>query len=74
MIVCNKSQLTFVLFMLYSLAEEWKKTPSQVYQILNKSGILDDYIIKCYDMLHTLGKQYLVEDVTDFAREKGVAI
>lgn len=70
----NKSQLTFVIFVIYSLAEEWKKMPSEVYHILNKSGILDDYIIRCYDTLHTLGKQYLVEDVTEFVREKGVAV
>jgi len=72
--MCSKSQLTFVMFIIYSLADEWKKTPSQVYQILNKSGILDDYILGCYDTLHTLGKRYLVEDITEFAREKGVTV
>lgn len=72
--MCDKSQLTFALFMIYSLAEQWKKTPVQVYRILNKTGILDDYIINCYDALHTLGKQYLIEDVTDFVRERGVEV
>lgn len=72
--MCDKSQLTFALFMIYSLAEQWKKTPVQVYRILNKTGILDEYIIDCYDTLHTLGKQYLVEDITDFVREKGVDV
>ncbi len=69
--MCNKAQLTFALFMIYSLAEQWHKLPAQVYQILNRTGILDNYIIGCYDSLHTLGRQYLVEDVTEFAREKG---
>ena len=31
---------------------------------------MDDYIIKCYDVLHTQGKEYLVEDITDYVREK----
>ena len=35
---------------------------------------LDDYIIKCYDVLHTLGKEYLVEDITEFVREKGIDV
>ena len=30
---------------------------------------MDNYIIKCYDVLHTQGKEYLVEDITDFVRE-----
>ena len=38
------------------------------------SGILDNYIIPGYDVLHTLGKEYLVEDITEFVREKGVQL
>lgn len=49
-------------------------SPATVYRTLNTSGILDDYIITCYDTLHTLGKEYLIEDITEYAREKGVAI
>ena len=49
-------------------------SPAKVYKILNSTGILDNYIIKCYDVLHTQGKEYLVEDITDFAREKGVNV
>ena len=39
-----------------------------------KRHILDDYIFVCYDTLHTLGTEYLVEDITEYAREKGVAV
>lgn len=60
--------------MIYSLAEKWKKTPSEVYKLLNRTGILDEYIIECYDTLHTLGKEYLVQDVTEFVIEKGGSI
>ena len=47
---------------------------SSVYKILNTTGILDNYIIRCYDVLHTQGKEYLVEDITEFVREKGVLV
>ena len=70
----EKKELTFAIFMLYSFAEEWKMSPPEVYKILNSTGILDDYIIKCYDVLHTLGKEYLVEDITDFVRAKGIDV
>lgn len=42
--------------------------------ILNQTHILDDYIFVCYDTLHTLGAEYLVDDITDFMKEKGVVI
>ena len=72
--MCTKKELTFSVFLLYSLAERWNKPPYKVYEILNSTGILDDYIIKCYDVLHTLGEEYLVEDITSFVLEKGITL
>lgn len=63
-----------MVFILYVLGQHWNMTTPEVYEILNTTGILDDYIIKCYDVLHTLGKEYLVEDITEFVREKGIDV
>lgn len=70
----EKKKLTFVIFILHALGQHWNMTTPEVYEILNTTGILDDYIIKCYDVLHTLGKEYLVEDITEFVREKGIDV
>lgn len=70
----TKEELSFSIFILYSLANKWKMSPAKVYKLLNETDILDNYIIKCYDVLHTLGKEYLVEDITEFAREKGAEV
>ena len=72
--IINKKELRFVIYMIHSLAEKWKMPHSKVYKILNSTGILDNYIIKCYDVLHTQGKEYLVEDITDYVREKGISV
>lgn len=70
----EKKELTFVIFIIHALGQHWNMTTPEVYDILNSTGILDDYIIKCYDVLHTLGKEYLVEDITEFVREKGIDV
>ena len=70
----EKKELTFVVFVLHALGQHWNMTTPEVYEILNTTGILDDYIIKCYDVLHTLRKEYLVEDITEFVREKGIDV
>lgn len=70
----EKKELTFVVFILHALGQHWNMTTPEVYDILNSTGILDDFIIKCYDVLHTLGKEYLVEDITEFVREKGIDV
>lgn len=72
--MCTKKELEFSIFVIYHLAEKWDRTPPEVYQILSDTHILDDYIIACYDTLHTLGAEYLTEDITEFAREKGVEV
>lgn len=70
----EKKELTFVVFILHALGQHWNMTTPEVYEILNTTGILDDYIIKCYNVLHTLGKEYLVENITEFVREKGIDV
>ena len=72
--MCKENELSFSIYMLYSLADKWNKSPGTVYKILNSTGILDNYIIPCYDVLHTQGKEYLIEDITEYAREKGVNV
>ena len=72
--MCTGKELQFSIFLIYALSEKWKKTPSDVYSILDNTRILDDYILVCYDTLHTLGMEYLVEDISEFAKEKGAPI
>ena len=72
--MCEKAELEFAIFLMYQLSEKWHKTPCEVYQILNQTKILDDYIIKHYEVLHTQGSLALVNDISDFVKEKGIAV
>lgn len=67
----DSSALTFVMYLIHQLAESWEKTPASVYQILKKTNVLTGYILPCYDVLHTLGKEYLVEDISELVEERG---
>ena len=68
--MCKKAEMQFSVFLIHQLAQNWHKTPQEVYCTLDKTRILDDYIIKHYDVLHTMGEQSLVEDITSFVEEK----
>ena len=72
--MCTENELKFSIFLIHNLADRWDKLPSEVYTILNDTQILDDYIIRCYDTLHTLGRNYLIEDITEFVMEKGIQL
>lgn len=72
--MCKKEELEFSIFIIHQLAEKWNKTPSEVYKILNTSKILDDYIIKFYDVLHTMGSLALIDDITGFVQDRGFVV
>jgi predicted membrane chloride channel (bestrophin family) len=72
MIECDNKQLEFVVFIINNLAKQIKKPVSEVYEMVSKNNILDEYIIGCYDVLHTLGTQYLMKDIEELLKNKGV--
>ena len=68
----DKKTLEFVTFCIGELSASLKLSQQDVYKRLKDSGILYGYIIPSYDVLHTFGSKYLMEDLTDYMREKGV--
>lgn len=64
-------QLDFITFCVGSLSDSLGKSASQVYGALRSSGVLADYILPCYDVLHTFSKDYLVEELTEVLKERG---
>lgn len=68
----DKKTLEFVTWLISKLAD-WLNLPqSDVYRRLKMSGILYGYIVPSYDVLHTFGSRYLMDDITDYMKEKGV--
>ncbi len=65
-------QLDFITYCVGNLADRLKMDSSQVYNMLRSSGILSEYIIPCYDVLHTFGKEYIMDDLVDMLKKKGV--
>lgn len=70
----ERKKLDFAVFLVHALAEAWKVLPRDAYRTLADCGALDGYVWPCYDVLHTMGRQALVDDLTGYAREKGFAV
>lgn len=67
-------QLDFATFCIGNLAVRLNIPQREVYNKLKTSGILFDYIIKGYDVLHTFSKEYLMNDIISYMNEKGVKL
>lgn len=68
----DKKTLRFTTWLISKLADFLEMPQSEVFRRLYESGILYDYIVPSYDVLHTFGSHYLMEDITDFMRKEGV--
>ena len=55
----NNMELEFCVFPINSLAECLELLTPDGYKKLSDSRIPDEYVISCYDDLHTLGKEYI---------------
>ena len=65
-------ELEFTVFCIESVAEYLGLKGDEIYKVLTeKSDVLDNYIIPCYEALHTQGKDYIINDIVEILREKG---
>lgn len=68
----NTANIDFVTYCIGNLSRRLGIPSYDVYRRLKSSGILAGYIIPSYDVLHTFSKEYLLEDLTEYMKEKGV--
>ena len=67
----SSDQLDFVTYCIGNLAIRLQLPQKAIYARLKSTGIIVDYIVKGYDVLHTFGKEYLMEDLISYMHEKG---
>ena len=65
-------KLDFALFCIGSIAERLNLNQTEVYDKLQQSGILQNFIVKGYDVLHTFDSEHITDEIVDYMNEKGV--
>ncbi len=74
-VIKNRRELEFAVFCIENVAAALGKPSNDVYLALSgDGGILRQYIVPSYDVLHTQGKDYIVNDIREVMAERGVAI
>ena len=70
----NRDSFSFVIYMIHACANQWGKVPSDVYKLLQKTGCIDNYLVPYYDILHTQGTDFIVEDIKEYLGIRGVRV
>ena len=67
----SSDQLDFVTYCIGNLSMRLQLPQRTIYLKLKDSAILENYIVKGYEVLHTFGKEYLMDDLITYMQEKG---
>ena len=71
----NSNELEFVVFCIANVATKLGVEAERVYQAFTgQSDILHGYIVPEYEVLHTQSREYIVDDLLDVMKEKGVEV
>ena len=71
----SRRELEFAVFCIENVAAALGKTSGDVYRVLSgDTGILHQYIVPSYDVLHTQGKDYIINDIREVMAERGVVV
>ncbi len=71
----NSNELEFVVFCIENVAAKLGVNAERVYQAFTeKSDILNGYIVPEYEVLHTQSREYIVDDLLDVMKERGVEV
>ena len=71
----NSTELEFVIFCIENVAVRLGVDAECVYQAFTeKSDILNGYIVTEYEALHTQSREYIVDDLFDVMKERGVEV
>lgn len=70
----SKDIFEFVIYMLHACAEKWSMLPTAVYKKLKESGCISKLLVPYYDVLHTQGTAFVVDDIEDYLSARGIRI
>lgn len=71
----NSRELEFAIFCIENVASRLNVDAQKVYVVLSEqTDILNEYIIPEYEVLHTQSKDYIVDELIDIMKERGVKL
>lgn len=71
----NQNELEFAVFCIENVAARLGVNAAKVYRAFTeKSDILRGYIVPEYEVLHTQSKEYIVDDLLDVMKERGIKV
>lgn len=70
----TKESLSFIVYMIHACANKWNLKPSAVYKQMQRVNCIADFLVPNYEILHTQGTQYVVENIKEYLTVRGESV
>lgn len=71
----NANELEFAVFCIENVAAKMGVNAERIYRAFTEeSDILNSYIVPEYEVLHTQSREYIVDDLLEVMKERGVEV
>ncbi|MBD5181959.1 MAG: DUF3791 domain-containing protein [Bacteroidales bacterium] len=70
----NEQHIDYVTCVIGALALKTGKSCSWIYKKLQSAGLIKEYLVAAYDVLHTFSLEYVAEDIIHLMKKKGDAL
>lgn len=68
----KKDDLNFTIYCVGIVAESLGRDEREIYQLMQKGNIIMGYIVPCFDVLHSFSREYIIENLTQLMKKKGL--
>ena len=70
----RKEVMEFIVYMIHACSKKWGQSPSMVYRRISEGNCIEGYLVPHYEVLHTQGTQFVVEDIEEYIGAKEGAV
>ena len=60
-----EGRMIFAASCIESVARKWNLPPNEVYRRMKRVNLIEGYILKHYDVIHTESRENITEDIAD---------
>lgn len=68
----KKEDLNFTIYCVGIVAESLGRDARDIYRLMQQGNIIMGYIVPCFDVLHSFSREYIVDDLTQLMKKKGL--
>lgn len=70
----DRDSFSYVIYMIHACANSWAYKPSEVYKKMKSANCIKGFLVPNYEILHTQSTQYVIEDIREYLKVRGISI